>query len=273
MVRKAGFTLIELLVVVSIIALLIAILLPALQRARERGYAAVCCANLKGIGISFQTYASEFNGLIPQASMRYPDGSANGAVRYWYMFYNGDLGNTYWAFDPNKPNLRTVDLCPKANHSFHNGAPIGYGMYVWHSSTDLQVQDLCGTMTADLGLSSGGTQLEFNAFQTTRVTRPGDMMILADSSGGDGTASWPPIDMSYSSVYVDRTSASTQSRSSSIWMPHMDQANLLFFDGHAAGGNVSTLKAVANYNKNTARHSGVSVYKRQDGLVVTDITP
>jgi prepilin-type processing-associated H-X9-DG protein len=97
-------------------------------------------------------------------------------------------------------------------------------------------------------------------------------MILADSSGGDGSAGWPPVDMSYSSVYVDRTSASTQSRSSAIWMPHMNLANLLFFDGHAAEVNVSGLKGIANYNKNTTRRTGVSVYKRQDGLVVTDTT-
>jgi prepilin-type N-terminal cleavage/methylation domain-containing protein/prepilin-type processing-associated H-X9-DG protein len=274
MVRKAGFTLIELLVVVSIIALLIAILLPALQRARERSYSTACAANLKGIGTSFQTYASEFDGLIPQASMRYPDGSSNGEVRYWYMFFNGDIGNTYWAFNPNKPNLRTIDLCPKANHSYHNGAPTGYGMYVWHSSTDDQVHDLHGSMTSDLGLAPDGvTHLQFNGFQTTRVTRPGDTMILADSSGGDGSAGWPPVDMSYSSVYVDRTSSSTQSRASAIWMPHMNLANLLFFDGHAAEVNVSGLKSIANYNKNTTRRSGVSVYKRQNGLVVTDTTP
>src|SRR5688572_27564892 len=92
MVRKAGFTLVELLVVVAIIALLIAILLPALSKARERAQSAVCAANIKGIGTSFHTYAAEFSGIIPQASMRYPDGSANGAVRYWYMFYNGTIG-------------------------------------------------------------------------------------------------------------------------------------------------------------------------------------
>lgn len=54
---KPGFTLIELLVVVSIIALLIAILLPSLKRAREQAKAAVCSANLKGIATASATYA------------------------------------------------------------------------------------------------------------------------------------------------------------------------------------------------------------------------
>ncbi len=53
-----GFTLIELLVVVSIIALLIAILLPSLKRAREQAKSAVCLANLKGIGTAGNTYAA-----------------------------------------------------------------------------------------------------------------------------------------------------------------------------------------------------------------------
>ncbi len=57
--RRRGFTLIELLVVVAIIAVLISILLPGLQGAREQGKRATCLANLKGIGTGIQAYASE----------------------------------------------------------------------------------------------------------------------------------------------------------------------------------------------------------------------
>ncbi len=69
--RTAGFTLIELLVVVAIIALLISILLPSLQLAREQGKRAVCLANIKGIGTSMQAYATEDKKefLIPVQQM------------------------------------------------------------------------------------------------------------------------------------------------------------------------------------------------------------
>ena len=57
---RPAFTLIELLVVVAIIALLISILLPSLQRARELSKRAVCQSNLKNMGTSFYTYGNEF---------------------------------------------------------------------------------------------------------------------------------------------------------------------------------------------------------------------
>jgi prepilin-type N-terminal cleavage/methylation domain-containing protein len=65
--RERAFTLIELLVVVAIIALLLTILLPSMQRAREQGKIAVCSSNLRQIGVAAHTYLSDRNDAIPFA--------------------------------------------------------------------------------------------------------------------------------------------------------------------------------------------------------------
>ncbi len=66
---RRAFTLIELLVVVAIISVLAAILLPALQQAKEQGRRAKCASNLKQIGLATQVYLDDNNGAFPE----YPD--------------------------------------------------------------------------------------------------------------------------------------------------------------------------------------------------------
>jgi len=104
MVRKSAFTLIELLVVISIIALLMAIFLPALSRVRKQAKAVICLSHLKQWGTTFALYTEENEGHLP------------------------GLGATVWlmrgAFasegDPNEPrvgrSIRTqgIACCPTA---------------------------------------------------------------------------------------------------------------------------------------------------------------
>ncbi len=89
--KKVGriyFTLIELLIVVAIIAILAALLLPALHSAREKGKAIACSSNLKQIGSAAAMYRADFNDEAA------PFSSNNGSIGFKYS----DHGQADWAF-------------------------------------------------------------------------------------------------------------------------------------------------------------------------------
>lgn len=91
--RRNAFTLIELLVVVTIIAILAALLLPALRRAREQAKRVVCAGNQKQLGLGILLYADDFGGYVPYQygfSGDYPI-----AEYVWYDTRWGNLGLLY----------------------------------------------------------------------------------------------------------------------------------------------------------------------------------
>ncbi|MEM9752633.1 MAG: DUF1559 domain-containing protein [Planctomycetota bacterium] len=87
--RPAGFTLIELLVVISIIALLIGLLLPALGAARAAGRNVACLSNIKQMGIGLYVYSEENKGSLPYGLSGGEDGV--------FQPTNGD--NSDWGLD------------------------------------------------------------------------------------------------------------------------------------------------------------------------------
>lgn len=84
--QRQGFTLIELLVVVAILSLLISILLPSLQKARDLARLAVCSTRLKGIGVGYAMYTQDYSDTLPAFLMDTTPLNASSVSSNWWQY-------------------------------------------------------------------------------------------------------------------------------------------------------------------------------------------
>ncbi len=143
---RRGFTLVELLVVVAIIALLISILLPALQNARELASSVKCKSNMRGISLGIQMYADDHGSKAPPAYATFTGGLTwNGSTKsgaivvpWWSDIFlgpyigNEHIGSTAWSNAQQAPSTELC-FCPSKHKdpvlhapSNHRNTGIGY---------------------------------------------------------------------------------------------------------------------------------------------------
>ena len=112
---KKKFTLIELLVVVAIIAILAAILLPALTRSKEASRRAVCASQIRQVAMATFLYGDDFNGIYPRTIAQSKPGNGIEAIWFYGKYYDHGI------LIPNNYISRgdsAIFYCPSWDHPF-----------------------------------------------------------------------------------------------------------------------------------------------------------
>ncbi len=242
--RSKGFTLLELLVVIAIITILIAILLPAMAKARESAIAVQCLSNLRQCGLALQMYANSHHGVMP-AGGAWP---TNQYVQQPWMNY----------LDGQRYTIKYLDRqshathCPKNGSAKSWGPTDGGGTYAFIRPTNYLVRD--PAMVSRKWDPSGS----FTGVRVTSIRQPTDYVILVCSATRDGP--WGPLAVSSPAGAYSLTTWLSQAPTgggqvAAAWLTHPGggkdgRANALFGDGHAESCDGPRLRKASNYNPN-----------------------
>ncbi|BAM03136.1 type II secretion system protein [Phycisphaera mikurensis] len=232
--RGSGFTLIELLVVISIIALLIGILLPALNAARASAKTMQCLANERQHGIGFMGYAMDNRDEYPYAyySIENPPGSGNYEQADWMLsisgYFEGSTKTYTSGGNAESPVMRCPSSAIEAGTKTYSAHPILVPTLGWGAPDERVTWD-SQRRPSEILLNADGPQSEANG---DAVANAFSMLPLANLPAwvfrkGDATNADPlPIGPN-EDVFA--------ARGHLRWRHAGDEAaNVLFMDGHAS---------------------------------------